>query len=76
MARPKKQTPMEAFSSSIADAEVLLSYADAFGNKRARRMRRELRLRVGAALRLPRRDQDDLDCIESDDLFVIFRPGS
>jgi len=39
-------------------------------------MRRELRERLGSALGLPQRGWDDLDCIESDDLFAVFKPGS
>jgi hypothetical protein len=63
------------FETNIADAERLLSLAQALDNKRIRAMRRELREGFGAAMKLPKRDQDDLDCIESDDLFVIIKPA-
>jgi len=39
-------------------------------------MRRELRERLGSALDVPRKHWDGLDCIESDDLFAIFKPAS
>jgi len=39
-------------------------------------MRKELRQRVGEALRVSKKERPDLDCIESDDLFVLIRPGS
>ena len=40
----------------------------------ARGMRQELRASVGKALKVPVRRRDDLDCLESDDLFVVFKP--
>jgi hypothetical protein len=39
-------------------------------------MRRELRERLGSALDVPKKHWDDLDCVESDDLFAVFKPGS
>jgi hypothetical protein len=39
-------------------------------------MRRELRERLGEALGLPKKHWEALDCIESDDLFAIFKPGA
>lgn len=71
---PKKLTPYEAFQGNIQDAEALLSYARAFRNKRARRMRQELRARIGQALNIQVNRQDELDCLESDDVFVVFKP--
>jgi hypothetical protein len=38
-------------------------------------MRRELRERLGDALGIPKRHWQTLDCIESEDLFAIFKPG-
>ena len=76
MTRSKKPKPMETFEANIADAESLLSYSRALGNQRTRRMRKELRERVGEALRVSKKEQSELDCIESDDLFVVIRPGS
>ena len=75
MARPRKPTPIEVFETNIADAERLLSLARALDNKRLRRMRRELREGFGSAMRLSKRDQDRLDCVESEDLFVIIKPS-
>ena len=74
MGRPRKLTPIEVFETNIADAERLLSLARALDNKRLRRMRRELREGFGSAMKLSRRDQERLDCVESDDLFVIIKP--
>jgi hypothetical protein len=38
-------------------------------------MRRELRETIGTALGVARRDWDALDCVESDDVFVLLKPG-
>lgn len=39
-------------------------------------MRTELRRNVGKALKLPIKDHDDLDCVESGDLFMLLKPGA
>ena len=74
MAR-SKPLPSEAFNDSIRDAEALLSYAVGLANRRRRRMRQELRERIGSTLRIPKNRWGQLDCLESDDLLVIFIPG-
>lgn len=74
MARTKKPTPLQAFNSNIADADQLAAYARAFKNKRARRMRKELRERVDEALKVPAKKRAGLDCLESDHLFVVLKP--
>ena len=38
-------------------------------------MRQELRSRVGDALKVPVNQQEGLDCLESDEVFVVFMPG-
>ena len=70
----KKLSPYEAFVDNIEDAEALLSYAHAFQNRRSRSMRSELRSRIGEALKIAVTRQNELDCLESDDLFVVFKP--
>ena len=70
-----KPSPYEAFLDNIADAKALMTYARTFKNKRNRRMRQELRSRVGDALKVPVNQQEGLDCLQSDDLFVVFMPG-
>ncbi|GIU86702.1 MAG: hypothetical protein KatS3mg009_1217 [Acidimicrobiia bacterium] len=75
MAGKLKPTPLEAFDQSMEDAELLVDLAEAFDNTRVRRMRRELRERVGSLLKLPRREWDQLDCVESADVFVVLKPG-
>jgi len=60
----------------MADARHLVGLAEALTNTRARRMRRELRDRVGEALRVSARNRDSLDCLQSEHLFVTFMPGS
>lgn len=75
MTRTKKPEPIASFETNMADAEALVAYARHFTNERVRRMRKELRSRVGDALRIPQRDQEGLDCIESDGLFLVFKPG-
>src|SRR5436190_723904 len=75
MAGKSKPTARQAFDDNIADAEALVAVVRALRNRRVRRMRRELRERLGNALDLPKRDWDDLDCVESDDLFAVLKPG-
>ena len=74
MARTPKLTPLEAFEANVADAEALIRYARALKNKRSRRMRHELREQIGKALKVPSSQREQLDCLESDDLFVVFKP--
>lgn len=71
-----KPAPMEAFEDNLADARRLLQRVEGFTNRRSQRMRQELRERVGAALRVPVRHRKDLDCLESDDVFLVFKPSS
>lgn len=68
-------SPIEVFEENIDDAKQLIMLATALKNTRARRMRRELREAVGAALNIPRRRWGELDCAESDDVFVVLKPG-
>lgn len=60
----------------MADARHLLDLASSLQNQRVRKMRAELRARLGEALRVPTKDHEQLDCIESEDLFVLIKPGS
>lgn len=76
MAGKAKPSAREAFDYNIEDAETLVLLADALRNRRVRRMRLEKRERLGDALGVARRDRDHLDCIESQDLFAVFPPGS
>lgn len=76
MAGVSKPTAREAFDYNIADAETLVLLAEALQNKRVRRMRRERRETLGEALGIARRDWNELDCIESQDLFAVFTPAS
>lgn len=71
-----KPSALQAFEDNVADAETLVLLADSLRNKRVRRMRREKREAVGEALGVPKKDWDDLDCIESEDLFAVFAPES
>lgn len=76
MAGVSKPTARQAFNDNIADAELLVLLADALRNKRIRRMRQEKRETLGDALGVRKREWDHLDCIESEDLFAVFTPGS
>ena len=76
MAGKPKLTARQAFDDNLADAEALVAVVHALRNRRVRRMRRELRERLGSALDVPKKHWDDLDCVESDDLFAVFKPGS
>ena len=73
MAGVKQPKPIEVFEANIADAERLIALTRALLNTRRYRMRRELRESVGAALKLPQRDWDDLDCVESGQVFVVLK---
>jgi hypothetical protein len=71
-----KPTPIEAFDLNIADARWLVETARILQNQRVRRMRKELRSKVGVLLKLPITDHNQLDCFESKDLFVVIKPGA
>ncbi len=76
MTGTKKPKRDEAFDTNMADAELLLRMSSATQNQRLRRARVELRNRVGEALRIPMRDRGEIHCVESDDLFIVIKPGS
>jgi hypothetical protein len=76
LAGAPKPSARDAFDDNLADARTLVAFADALRNRRVRRMRRELRERFGEAMGVGKKEWDSLDCIESDDLFAIFKPGS
>lgn len=75
MAGIRKPTARQAFDDNLADAEALVAVVRALQNRRVRRLRREMRDRLGDALGLPKKQWDQLDCVESDDLFAILKPG-
>jgi hypothetical protein len=72
----RKLTPEEYFEIHIDDAYKLLELAGGLTNSRKYRMRRELRERFGDALSITQQRWDEIDCVESPDLFVVFKPGS
>lgn len=74
MARTKKLTPLDAFNSNLADAEMLVAYARAFQNRRKYRMPEKLRERVGEALGVPAKKRAALDCLENDHVIAVFKP--
>jgi len=76
MAGRPKPTARQAFEDNVDDARTLVALARALRNRRLRRMRRELREKVGTALSVRRRDWPQLECLESEDLFVVFKPGA
>jgi hypothetical protein len=76
MTGKKKPSAFEAFEDNMADAKSLVALANALTNSRKRKMRTELRGKVGAALGVRNAGLDQLDCAQSDDLFVVFMPGS
>jgi hypothetical protein len=75
MAGRAKPTPVEAFELNIADAQWLLDTARALTNQRVRRLRTEMREKIGDALGIRQRDRASLDCIESGDVFVVIKPS-
>ncbi len=60
----------------MEDAKQLVKLVHALTNNRKRRMRAELRDRLGATLGIPLKYRDDLECIDSYDVFLVFRPDS
>jgi hypothetical protein len=71
--RPKLK-PIAVFELTIADADHIVELVEGFTNQRVRRMRAELRDRVGEALDVRVRDRQLLDCLESKDVFLVFKP--
>lgn len=69
-------TPLDTFNENMSDAEFLVNLASLLENRRARRMRRELREGIGGVLRLTAKETEQLDCVESDGFFVVLKPGS
>jgi hypothetical protein len=57
-----KPAPLQAFEDNMADAHYLVRLADGLTNEGSWRMRRELRDRIGEALRIADRNRDKLDC--------------
>ncbi len=75
MARPRDLSAMEVFNDNMADATRLLRWAQALKNKRRRSMRTEQREAFLTMRRMRRADLDDLDCVESDDLYIVLLPN-
>ena len=73
MAGKAQPKPIDVFESNIADAERLIALTRALKNTRTYRMRRELREAVGPVLKLPKKQWDDLDCVESGEVFVVMK---
>jgi hypothetical protein len=71
-----KPSPLQSFELNMADAHLLVDLAEALGNFRVRRVRRELREKVGAAIDVPKSDWEEIDCIESGEFFLVLKPGS
>lgn len=71
-----KSAARKAFDDNIADAETLVQLAHSLSNRRVYRMRAEKRAKLGEALNIPKKKQDQLDCIESEDIFAVIPPGS
>ena len=69
--RPKQQSPIEAFHSNLADAELLLKLAAGFTNVRQKRLRAEMREKLGQALRVGKGRWATLDGIQSRSVFVV-----
>ena len=73
MPRPARRDVLEIFEENIRDAELLVRAAEALQNERKRRMRRELREKVGEALCISQQRIDTLDCIENNWVFFVFK---
>ena len=66
----------EVFEDNMADAHLLVDLAEGLTNARSRRVRSEVRERIATAFRIPVRQRDALDCVESEDLWVILKPNA
>lgn len=75
MGAPPKMSARHAFNLNMQDAEMLVELAKLLSNQRVRRMRVELRQRLGSALSLARKHWDELECLENERVFVTFKPG-
>ena len=75
MGRKRKLKPIDVFEDNIADAERLIALTRALLNTRKRGMRAERQRRFGEVLRIPVKDRTKLDCVESDDVFVVLKPN-
>ncbi len=73
MAGRAKALAFDAFEANIADAQMLVGLSRALDNRRVRKMREELREKVGTALGVPKKHRSGLDCVESADLFVVLK---
>lgn len=73
MARP---TPKDAFNDNMDDAHRLVQLANILKNTRTKRIRSERRTKIGGALGIPRKRHNDIDGVESDDVFVVLKPGT
>jgi hypothetical protein len=75
MAAPPKMSARDAFNLNIQDAQMLVELASLLSNQRTRRMRRELRERIGDALSIPQKRRGELECLENEKVFMTFMPG-
>jgi hypothetical protein len=73
MPRTAKPKPLTAFEENLADAKSLLTYSRLLTTRRSREMRKELRKRIGEALRIPVGQRTHLDCIDNEQAFIVFR---
>lgn len=72
----RKPKAIEAFEDNMADARLLVGLAKALTNTRTYRPRKELRAALSQALKMRKRDYDEIDVIESSDFFVVLKPRS
>ncbi len=73
---PRKPTPMGAFDLNMGDAVWMIELAEALANQRSRGIYSGTRESLGTALRMTKKVQDGFEVMESDDFFVIIKPGS
>lgn len=76
MTRPAKLSPVDAFCANMTDAHHLVRMAEALTSQRARGARREIRERIGVAMRFRKKDWDRIDVLESPDVWLVFKPDS
>src|SRR5687767_8401436 len=72
----RKPSASDAFHANMSDADTLLAIAKLLKNNRRQGMRVEMKRRVGAALGIGKKRWNELSCLENEQIFVAFKPGS
>ncbi len=67
--------PIEIFRENLADAEQLVRISRMLEDQRQRPTRSERKETLGRLLVIPKAVQHEIECAESDSLFIVLKPG-